>query len=282
MTLATTIRYNRPVEPTEVSVGRLAGIYVYPIKSLDAVAVTSARLLPSGGLEGDRSFAIFDAAGKYVNGKRHALVHHLRSDFDLARRMLRLSTGQGSAGGMWHVDQQRAELEAWLSDYFKFPVTFKEDPAAGFPDDPEAPGPTVISTATLEEVASWFPGTTTEQMRARFRSNVEIGGVPPFWEDRLFGPKPERVAFQVGEVVFHGNNPCRRCVVPPRDHLTGEGYPDFTKTFMARREATLPDWAERSRFDHFYRLAINTLLAPGAAGRQIHLGDEIRVIGPCQ
>jgi uncharacterized protein YcbX len=243
--------------------------------------VASARLLPSGGLEYDRTFAIFDAAGKYVNGKRQPLVHHLRSEFDPAERVLKLSA-PGASAGQWHVDHQRAELEAWLSEYFHFPVTFKENPAAGFPDDPDAPGPTVISTATLETVASWFPGTTAEQMRARFRSNIEIGDVPPFWEDRLYGPKPQRVAFQIGEVVFHGNNPCRRCVVPPRDHLTGEGYPDFTKTFMARRQASLPDWAERSRFDHFYRLAVNTLLAPGAAGRQIHIGDEIRVIGPCQ
>ena len=60
----------------------LAGISLYPIKSLDPLAVSEAALLASGGLQHDREFALFDEEGKFVNGKRSPLVHGLRSAFD--------------------------------------------------------------------------------------------------------------------------------------------------------------------------------------------------------
>ena len=117
--------------------------------------------------------------------------------------------------------------------------------------------------------------------RVRFRANLEIGGVPPFWEDRLYAEKPNRVHFRIGDDEFHGNNPCRRCAVPPRDPFTGESAPGNFKTlFLKMREETLPPWAERSRFDHFYRLSVNTLVPPTEAGKILRVGDEIRVIGP--
>ncbi len=40
---------------------RLARIVIYPVKSLDGVALEQARQLPSGALEHDRQWAIFDA-----------------------------------------------------------------------------------------------------------------------------------------------------------------------------------------------------------------------------
>jgi uncharacterized protein YcbX len=258
----------------------LAGVYIYPIKSLDPVSVSSIRIIDSGGLEYDRQFAMFDAAGKYVNGKKQPRVHLLRSHYDPLNRLIRIARRDQPADQVFHVDRDRDHLEAWLGEHFGFAVTFREDASAGFPDDPEAPGPTVISVATLREVASWFPGTTLEQMRHRFRANVEIGGVPPFWEDRLYTAKPNRVPFQIGDLLFEGNNPCRRCVVPPRHPLTGENNPDFVKQFMARREETLPDWAEKSRFDHYYRLSVNTLVPPSEVGKTLRVGDPIRVMSP--
>jgi uncharacterized protein YcbX len=258
----------------------LAGVYIYPVKSLDPVAVPSVRVIKSGGLEGDRLFAMFNAEGKYVNGKKQPRVHHLQSQYDFLTRTLMLRPRTDKTWRAFQLDNDHERLQTWLAEYFGFPVTFKEDPAAGFPDDTDAPGPTVISVATLEEVASWFPGLTVEQIRIRFRANLEIGGVPAFWEDRLYGPKPDRVAFQIGNVLFHGNNPCQRCVVPPRDPFTGEGYPGFSQTFTAKREATLPGWAEKSRFNHYYRLAVNTLVPASEIGKVLQIGDEIRVIGP--
>jgi len=264
----------------EPDVPYLASIEIYPLKSLEPVALQEVRILRSGALDGDRTFAVFDADGKFMNGKRTPAVHLLRSQFDQFTGELRLGRKQTGLTAAFHIDRQRDKIEEWLAEFFGKPVSLRRNDEVGFPDDLDSPGPTLISTATLAEVASWMPPLDVVQMRVRFRSNLEIGGVPPFWEDRLYGPKPSRVAFQIGDVIFHGNNPCRRCAVPPRDPFTGDGYPEFPNIFRARREQTLPAWAERTRFDHFYRLAVNTLLPPTEAGKILRVGDEIRVIGP--
>jgi len=66
--------------------------------------------------------------------------------------------------------------------------------------------------------------------------------------------------------------------VPSRDPLTAEVTPAFSKHVAEQRAATLPDWAERSRFNHFYRLAVNTRV-PQAAGRTIRTGDRVVLEG---
>lgn len=260
----------------------LSRINYYPFKSLDGSAADSAPLLASGALEHDRRFAIFDAAGKVINGKRTPAVHRLHCGFDPVRRFVALRRRPNGQAAGFHIDRQRSELETWLGDYFELggPARIEENASGGLPDDLEAPGPTVISEATLEEVAGWFAGMTVEEVRARFRPNLEMGGVAPFWEDQLYAGAGEAVEFTVGQAVLAGANPCRRCVVPTRWSLTGEIGPDpaFAKTFASRRQKTLPVWADASRFDHFYRLAVNTR-GVRCGGATVRVGDEVRIIG---
>jgi len=240
--------------------------------------VPSAVLTPSGALRGDRAIALFDEAGKFVNGKRYPRIHQLRCSFDAVMRTLHLRSADGQLAGSFQMDRQLEPLQEWLGEFFGVPVQVRENATTGFPDDTDAPGPTLISTATLSEVASWFPTVTVDSIRLRFRANLEIAGVPPFWEDQLFGKAGTARRFQIGNALIEGTNPCQRCVVPPRDPATGAGYPEFAKIFGARRELTLPSWTERSRFNHFYRLAINTLIPADQAGKTLHLGDEVRLI----
>ena len=236
-----------------------------------------ARVLRSGALEGDRGLAFFDADGKFVNGKRFAKIHLLRSKYDPFTHELSLGRAETGITAAFHVDDQREKIETWLTEYFGQPVFLRRNTEVGFPDDLDCPGPTVISTATLGEVASWF-GLDTQQMRLRIRANIEIGDVPAFWEDRLYGVKDSLVRFRIGDCLFDGNNPCQRCVVPPRDPFTGINNPEFAKIFTRKREETLPAWAERSRFNHFYRLSVNTKVPADQAGKMIHVGDELEVL----
>jgi uncharacterized protein YcbX len=253
-------------------------ISIFPIKSLDGVAVDEAMVLPSGALQSDREWAIFDEAGRFVNGKRNAKVHLLRSHFDLQARTVSLKVQDTTTQQVFHLDKQRQELEAWLSEFFGFDVTLQQNTVMGFPDDTESPGPTVISTATIAEIASWFPGVTVEEMRRRLRMNIEVDGVSAFWEDRLFSEEiGDIVPFRVGDVQFHGVNPCQRCVVPSRDSLTGEAYPNFQKIFISKRKETLPAWAAASRFNHFYRLSVNTRIPASEEGKKVQVGDEIKL-----
>jgi uncharacterized protein YcbX len=252
----------------------LSRILIYPIKSFDAVEVDQAHVLPSGALKHDRQFALVDAHGKWINGKRAPQIHRLRSAIDVAARQIRLSTNGTTRE--FQIDTDRAALEEWLSGFFGMPVRIQENETAGFPDDSQAPGPTVISTATLAEVAAWFAGLALDDVRRRFRANLEIDEVEAFWEDRLYSDEGQVVRFQIGEILLEGTNPCQRCVVPTRSPETGERYDDFTTIFEQQRYATLPYWATRSRFDHFYRLAVNTRPVAGHSGT-IRVGDEIKI-----
>ena len=78
----------------------LSRITIYPVKSLEGYDVDEATVLPGGALDYDRRFAIRDAAGKWVNGKRTDDVHRLRSSFDLASRTLELRIGDNGHSGL--------------------------------------------------------------------------------------------------------------------------------------------------------------------------------------
>lgn len=254
----------------------LARIDCFPVKSLDGISVPQAQVLASGALQGDRTYALFDAQGRFVNGKRTAAIHHLRSTFSEDGQFITIAVANHPPAATFHLQQQRSDLEAWLSDYFQQPITLQANLSSGFPDDTHAAGPTVISTATLQTVADWH-SLSLEEARRRFRTNLEIDGVPAFWEDQLFGPDSAAVRFAIGNVVIEGINPCQRCVVPTRNTLTGIATTHFQKTFSQQRAATLPTWAPPSRFNHFYKLAVNTNIV-GQGGHTLKVGDSVSVI----
>lgn len=256
----------------------LARIDLYPIKSLDGLAVPTAQVLASGALQHDRAFALVDQSGQFVNAKRYASIQRVRSRFTNDIAQVALWVNDPSAAATFPLDRARDRVAAWFSDYFQQPISLKHNPDMGFPDDTAAPGPTVISTATLQAVADWY-GLSLAETRRRFRTNLEIDGVPAFWEDQLLAESGEPVTFQIGEVVLEGINPCQRCVVPTRDSQTGAVLPGFQKRFSQARAESLPAGVARSRFNHFYRLAVNTRIAPTSSSPSLTVGDAVALGG---
>ncbi len=258
----------------------VSGITIYPVKSCDGIAWTEATVLPSGALRHDRQFALVDSAGRFINAKRTPLIHQLRLLVDPVQRQFQVARRGEVDACCGRLDEHGERLSDWLSAFFSLEVSLVENDETGFPDDLEAPGPTVVSTATLQTVADWFPGLTVDEVRQRFRANIEVGGVEPFWEDRLYRTDRQPQPFQIGSVLFGGTNPCQRCVVPTRDSQTGEVSPaGFAQQFRRRREETLPAWASRDRFDHFYRLCTNIRrLDQGNA--TIQVGDHLEIRDP--
>jgi uncharacterized protein YcbX len=252
-------------------------ITVYPIKSLDGIVVPAARILSGGALERDREFALLDENGKFINGKRDARIHRIRADYDLERLIVSLRVVEDSQAVAFHLVEQRKELERWFGDFLGGPVFIRRNQETGFPDDLESPGPTIVGSATLQEVGSWFGISDPVEVRRRFRPTIELATEEPFWEDRLFGISADTVGFQVGDVSIRGVNPCQRCVVPSRHPSTGGVIPDFQAVFIERREAKLPSWAEQSRFNHYYRLSVNTRIPPTEVGKWIRVGDAVIV-----
>ncbi len=254
-------------------------ICIYPIKSLDGVEVTQARVLQSGALDYDRQYAIFDEGGKYVNAKRYAKIHLLRSKFDLESQIISLQIQGSDTQVSFDLESDTRGLEAWLSDFFGFSVKLQKNLLTGFPDDTISPGPTIVSTSSIREVASWYEDLDEEDIRRRIRTTIEIDGVPAFWEDRLFPAGDNVISFKVGDSQFVGVNPCQRCIVPTRDAITGEVYSDFKKIFIHKRQETLPEWVNKSRFNHFYKLTVNTRLASEGVGNQfIKVGDRLSLL----
>jgi uncharacterized protein YcbX len=254
----------------------LGRIFIYPIKSLDGVSVNEARMTQGGILEFDRIHAIVDEKGAYVNGKRTPRVQLLRAEY--TPDFQEIVIGETGETMRHHFSlKDAAPLNRWLSDFFGFTVSLASETKSGFPDDRTAFGPTVTSEASLREVARWFPELPLENVRRRFRSNLELDTAEPFWEDHLFGKPGELKPFQIGDVQFLGHNPCQRCVVPTRDPDSTDSIPNFQKTFMERRKATLPAWSEKERFNHYYRFAINTSVPETETGKTLRVGDPIQV-----
>jgi len=275
--------------PTRALLPRLTGIRLHPIKSLDPVSVREAGIGPGGGLEHDRAWALFSVDGRWVNGKRTAAMHLIRATYapDLSSVTLAVPGDRRHISARTFPFPGGAEDAAeWFSVYFEQQILVRHAPE-GFPDDAIANGPTIISTASLQTVTSWFPGLTLDSARQRFRTTLEIdsaevaakaasanGHLPAFWEDQLYGEDERSVVrFRIGEVNFEGSNPCARCPVPARDPQTGSDLTGFQKRFSDLRRETLPPWAPAARFDHFYRLATNTRVAPTETGKLLAVGD---------
>jgi hypothetical protein len=301
-------------------------ITVYPVKSLDGVAVTEARLLPGAGLEHDRRWQLVDLEGRVVNAKRTAILHAIRAEYaieglaaagpdlglpPLAANVIALAVDPAAlaAGAVPGVERLRSLSPdvfplvpgsagpcAWLSEALGFGVLLMERAEGGFPDDRDAPGPTLAATATLAEVARWF-AFDLDESRRRFRVNLEVGGCAAFWEDALASPaRPglepvigeadaglpadpyaalppsEPRPFTIGAARLVATNVCRRCGVPSRDSRTGAETAHFRDAFEARRSRRLRPDVDASAWSHLYRLAVNT--ATPIAGAMA-LGDAV-------
>jgi uncharacterized protein YcbX len=261
---------------SQLAAPRLANIRLHPIKALDPVSVKEARIGPNGGLELDRVWALYSADGRWVNGKRTAAIHLIRATYATDTSSVRLSVpgDRRSIPAMTFAFPGDSEGAAeWFSMYFEQAIQVRYT-REGFPDDGLAAGPTIVSTASLEAVCGWFPGMSLDEARRRFRSTLEIEGVPAFWEDQLFGESETRVVrFKIGEIAFEGSNPCARCPVPSRESQTGAANDGFQKRFTELRRAQLPPWAPATRFDHFYRLATNTRVPSTEQGKLVRVGD---------
>jgi uncharacterized protein YcbX len=257
---------------------RLARLQIHPIKSLDPVEVSAATIGSAGSLQFDRAWAIYSLDGRLINATRVPALHLIRATHAPTFTTVTLAVPndrRNIPGGTFAFPADTASAGEWFSKFLGYPVMIRHDPA-GIPDDLIASGPTVISTASLQAVCEWFRGMTIPEARLRFRATLELDGVPPFWEDQLFGGELRSVVrFHIGEVAFEGSYPCIRCPIPARDPRTGADTVGFQKRFAQQRRAHLPPWSHADRFEHFYCLAINTRIPSTESGKHLRVGDSL-------
>jgi len=253
----------------------LSKIFVYPIKALPGVEMDSVSITEGGALQYDRRWALVNDKGRLINGKNNKRIFLLRPHFDLAANTVNFA------------DQQEGVLSFELSDvdglsrYFSaqlgMPVSLQEDTRQGFPDDVSASGPTIVSQASLEAVADWYPQLSLGDIRARFRINLELSPAVAFWEDQLFQSQQPAKTIRIGSVVIQSSNPCARCSVPTKHPETGAAYDGFYETFIKMRQQTRPSWADEACFDHWYRLSANTRVSNTEMGKVLALNDAVSI-----
>jgi len=252
---------------------RIEGLRVYPVKGLDGVSVDAATVGAGGTLAGDREFALLDG-GDVVNAKQVPELHEVDADFDPETGDLTVDAPDREPR-TFALRDDRTAASTWFSALAGADLSLERDTDTGFVDRPDI-GPSVVSTATLETVASWFDDLTVESVRRRLRANVEVGGVEPFWEDRFLGEHAP--AFDAGGVRVEGVKPCGRCVVPTRDPDTGEALAGFRERFVTKRRETLPKWVDRDAFNHFYAVMLLATVPESDRGKTLRVGDDVTVV----
>lgn len=258
----------------------LSRIAVYPIKSFDPAHPDAVTVRADGGLAHDRRYAIVDADGEYVNGKRTPAVHRIRTEFDLPSDWVRLSVDDSSGTvngieGNLATPADRSRIAAWLAGRVPDVNRIRAADGPNLTDSSAGSGPTVIGEGTLRTVASWFDDLDVEGVRHRLRPNLVVSGVDPFWEDRLVADPSHDGTVTIGDVRLEGLKPVPRCVVPTRDPETGEPTEDFRRTFLERRRETLPDWADPGTFEHLYSLMVVTRIPPRLRDVTLSVGDPV-------
>lgn len=256
---------------------KVARIWIYPIKSLDGLKVPFAPILPSGALTDDRRWAIFGEDEKILNAKRATDFHTLRTTFHPDHSEVDLRSDKTGESLIADLQTNWQGALDFLSRHFEQELRIRENKSTGFPDDLDSPGPTIVSVGSIRRVAEWF-SIPEDEVRRRFRANIELDVDEPFWEDRLLAPGRQKQAFRIGGAHFWGVTCCQRCVVPTRDSQSGAAISGFQKRFAELREAELSPATPREHFDHFYRYSVNTQIDAASREWRIGVGDEI-VIG---
>lgn len=284
---------------------KVSKIRLFPIKSLDGIEVDTVPICGNGKLKYDRKYALFDKNGSYVNGRQNQLVHRIQSMIDVDSGNVKLEIQGTDEEFQTNLESitDNLKLKEWLTEFFEEPVTIEEAQQSNFNDSAggvspyriTATGPTIVSTATLQEVASWYTDLTVNDIRRRLRTNIEISGVDPFWEDKLFsdceasfGAPGNAVEFAIGNVTHYGIMCKPRCVVPSRDPDTGESKKDFSRRFIENRKETFPDWAEADKLGrnigsgsdsdkNYFYLTVVTRIPSSEKGESINIDDKVTI-----
>ncbi len=259
----------------------ISKIRIYPVKSLDPVEVIEAEI-GIRSLKHDRTFALLGKDGRFVNGKRTGRVNQLKSDFDLDQNLIHLTSRSGGITSTFELKENNKGLTKYLEDFFEIKLTVLYRTKGELMDIPGASSVTFVSKASLKSLHNDFSNKTLEDLRLRFRSNIEIDGVPPYWEENLFSSPGIGMRFLVGNVEMIGVSPRARCNVPPRNPLTGETDKSFVKKMIESRNHNLPEKSKLPLYGNMYHLTVNTYIPEDQKGKIIKLGDPIKILESIQ
>lgn len=267
----------------------LSALYIYPVKSLSGIAVTTAAV-DDFGLVGDRRFLLVDDKSRFLTQRtlpRMALIGtELGHDSLILRNPHHGSAAVGldEPGAPHTVQIWRDTVEAvdcgveiavWLSDFLRQPCRLVRlggnhrrpvtKPAArpgdqyGFAD---AAPVLVISESTFADLNDRLIAKGEEAVPMdRFRPNLVISGCPAWAEDTW-------TRLRIGEVTFRAADPCARCIVTTTDQQTGIRYAEPLRTLATyRRDPNNPT-----------NINLGQNLIQETKSGTVHLGDVVELL----
>lgn len=255
----------------------ISKIRIYPIKSLDAIEVSEVEM-GIRSIKYDRAYAMLTEDGRYVNGKRTGKVNQLKASYNLEKGLVFLSDRDGHNIREFELKEGNDALNEYLSDFFDMKIVLIHRNKGELLDMPNASCLTIVSEASLHAIQKDMPSLSIENIRLRFRTNIEVAGVPAFWEEQLFKAPGTGMHFKINAVDMIGVSPRARCNVPPKNPHTGEMDRSFAKKMMESRTQSLPENSFLEAYGNMYHLTVNTHLPDTEKGKKIKLKDEIEIL----
>ena len=220
----------------ETSAPRVEALFVYPVKSLGGISLTSAEVTDRGFLF-DRRFMLVDHGGQMITQREENTLARVRTAIDgdalILGDEIRVPlvpepiSGKGLRVTVWSdvVRAQPVDDGGYFSSFLGRPVRLVYMPAnkRRRVDGRYAPKGHIVSFAdgfpyllvgrgSMDKLADEL-GTTVDVRR--FRPNIVVAGLPAYGEDTLG-------TFSLGDIVFRRVKPCSRCVMVDLDPDTGK------------------------------------------------------------
>ena len=216
---------------------KLTEIWLYPVKSLAGISLTSARIQEKGMIN-DRRWMLLDSHGVFmtqrtfpvmallqpaINGDIITIAKKHETKGGLSFSLTSPPKGKRFRTKIWDDEVEVAEvspdISAWFSDSLNLPcrlVTFPEaNPRRVRNSDKhvslaDAYPYMVIGQGTLDDLNVRLPNPLPMN---RFRPNFVFTGGEPFEEDSW-------KAFKIGTAGFSAAGPCARCTITTIDQET--------------------------------------------------------------
>ncbi len=272
--------------------GRIARLFVYPVKSCAGVELTEA-VLTETGLDLDRAWMVVDDRGEFVTQRelpRMALVRPQLKHYEVVLRapgMLALHLAIDSAQEpatvkLWDDTVQAFDMgdvaAQWFSDFLgrklrlvRFDPDWRRLSDRQWTGGLEVPNQfndgfplLVLAQASVDELNRKLQAMGHAAVGIeRFRPNIVLAGLEANDEDRV---DVLTVASGEGDVLLRPVKPCPRCPIPDVDPATAEIDPQVS--------ATLRSYRSNERMRGAVTFGMNAIVLEGAE-RTLRVGQQV-------
>jgi uncharacterized protein YcbX len=240
----------------------VSALFIYPVKSLRGISVTSAEI-DALGFVGDRRFMVVDDRNQFLTQRALPRMALIETALTATALVLRAPHGgsctvplnstepaESVSVRVWKseglvADDAGVEVAVWLSEVLRTPCklvrigsrftrpVLKDGAEAGrdFVNFADSYPFMILSESSLADLNSRLASPLPMN---RFRPSFVVSGCDAYAEDTW-------TKFRAGDVVFRGARPCARCSITTTNQETAERGKEPLRTLaMYRRDPVDP------------------------------------------